>query len=237
MIGILHSLSLPIESHLLSSIRPLEHRLEIINGEQPDNNIEWINDSKATNVEATMAGLSATVEYIQKKKSLTTLIILLGGAGKEGAEYHMLLDCITNAEQHNINVQNLCFGAKWTRDTKAIARRTTNHRKKEGKNINSKWAFIYNISQQCRKLFLYVIPSLIVNIYSLSNALFYFHLLVHLLMGFQNFEHRGRVFCGLQNTKARNKNIVKIQQHLRQYVWREHETSYRCKTFCFLSYF
>ena len=28
MIGILHSLSLPVESHLLSSIRPLEHRLE-----------------------------------------------------------------------------------------------------------------------------------------------------------------------------------------------------------------
>ena len=74
MIGILH-LSLPIESNLLSSIRPLEHRLEIINGEQQDENLEWINDSKATNVEATIAGLSATVEYIQKKKSPSTLII------------------------------------------------------------------------------------------------------------------------------------------------------------------
>ena len=72
MIGILHSLSLPIESHLLSSIRPLEHRLEIIHGVQQDENLEWINDSKATNVEATMAGLSATVEYIQKKNPLNS---------------------------------------------------------------------------------------------------------------------------------------------------------------------
>ena len=69
--------------------------------------------------------------------------------------------------------------------------------------------------QQCRKLFLYVIPSLIVNeqlqkrrIVLLSPACASFD-------GISCFEHRGRVFCELiQNTKTSEKNIVKYNNHI-----------------------
>ena len=210
MIGILHSLSLPVESHLLSSIRPLEHRLEIIDVGQRGGSVEWINDSKATNVEATLAGLSATIEYIQQKSSPTTLIILLGGAGKEGAEYRMLLDCITNVEQH-IHIQILCFGASGQEIKKQL---------QDGLR-----------SAEKTKISLQTVPEAnihIQNVATMYEALTLCHSIVNseqlqdqqrtVLLSpacasfdeFENFEHRGRVFCELvQSTQTRSNNIIK----------------------------
>lgn len=78
----------------LRSIRPLAHRLEKI---ATQDGFCWINDSKATNVEATMAGVSGAP---------TPQILLLGGAGKEGADYTQLLPLIEKRVRSVI-----CFGA------------------------------------------------------------------------------------------------------------------------------
>lgn len=77
-----------------SKITALEHRLEHI----PTNDgLFWINDSKATNIEATQAAL----------KSLPPpLIVLLGGAGKEGADYTQLQPWLEKKAD-----LVLCFGA------------------------------------------------------------------------------------------------------------------------------
>ena len=78
----------------ISALHPLAHRLEKI---QTFDGLCWINDSKATNVEATMAGVAGAP---------TPQILLLGGAGKNGADYTQLLPLI---EKRVRNV--ICFGA------------------------------------------------------------------------------------------------------------------------------
>jgi UDP-N-acetylmuramoylalanine--D-glutamate ligase len=213
VIGILHSLSLPVESHLLSSIRPLEHRLEIIDGGQQDdnrcNNVEWINDSKATNVEATMAGLSATIEYIQRKSSPVTLIILLGGAGKEGAEYRMLLNCITNVEQQSISIQILCFGESGREIQNQLQEGLRTVEKTETKTSHETGIHIQYVPT------MYETVSLC---HSIVNSQHVQNQRRTILLSpacasfdeFQNFEHRGRIFCELvQNIPKRKNNTTK----------------------------
>ena len=78
----------------ISSLKPLAHRLEQI---PTSDGLCWINDSKATNVEATMAGVAGAP---------TPQILLLGGAGKEGANYTQLLPLIESRVRNVI-----CFGA------------------------------------------------------------------------------------------------------------------------------
>ena len=71
----------------------------------------WINDSKATNVEATQAGIVATIEYLQSSSQplSTNLFILLGGAGKDGANYEVLLNDLWDVDPIHITI--ICFGA------------------------------------------------------------------------------------------------------------------------------
>ena len=76
-----------------SKITALEHRLEHI---QTTDGLFWINDSKATNIEATQAALKALP---------SPLVILLGGAGKEGADYTLLHPLLEEKSQ-----AVLCFG-------------------------------------------------------------------------------------------------------------------------------
>ena len=210
MIGILHSLSLPVESHLLSSIRPLEHRLEIVDTQQEDccrdNTVEWINDSKATNVEATLAGLSATIEYIQRKSSPVTLIILLGGAGKKGAEYRVLFDCITNVAQPNINIQILCFGASGQEIKKQLQEELQAVEKiKHSHKIGIHIQYVKTMSDAVSLCHSIVNGEQLQDqqrTVLLSPACASFD-------EFENFEHRGRIFCELiQNVQQRNNNIT-----------------------------
>ncbi len=79
----------------VTSVQPLAHRLELILNKD---GIRWINDSKATNVEATIAGIAGAP---------APQILLLGGAGKEGADYTQLQSLIT---EHVRTV--ICFGAE-----------------------------------------------------------------------------------------------------------------------------
>ncbi|WP_441002158.1 UDP-N-acetylmuramoyl-L-alanine--D-glutamate ligase [Pseudocolwellia agarivorans] len=79
-LGIHAGWSLPLMVEALSGFKGLEHRCERI---ETQDGIQWINDSKATNVGATLAaikGLSAVVGNSQK------LILIAGGEGK-GANF------------------------------------------------------------------------------------------------------------------------------------------------------
>jgi UDP-N-acetylmuramoylalanine--D-glutamate ligase len=78
----------------LGKLLPLDHRLQTVHESQ---GIKWINDSKATNIEAAMAGI-AGVPGPQ--------ILLLGGQGKKGADYGQL---VVHAEERARLV--VCFGA------------------------------------------------------------------------------------------------------------------------------
>jgi UDP-N-acetylmuramoylalanine--D-glutamate ligase len=60
------------------SLQALPHRMQVLESPGP---LVWINDSKATNIEATMAGVSGLKGPVW---------LLLGGQGKEGAEYTAL---------------------------------------------------------------------------------------------------------------------------------------------------
>ena len=62
----------------VEALLPLDHRLQTVHESE---GVRWINDSKATNIEAAMAGI-AGVPGPQ--------ILLLGGQGKRGADYGQL---------------------------------------------------------------------------------------------------------------------------------------------------
>lgn len=75
-------------------LEALPHRLQPVPG---DGGLTWINDSKATNVEAAQIGIEALTG---------PAIVLLGGAGKDGADYAALLPGL---RAHARRV--ICFGA------------------------------------------------------------------------------------------------------------------------------
>ena len=81
---------------LCKNLEALEHRLEPIRV----NNRLWINDSKATNIEATQAALKSMTEPVT---------LLLGGAGKQGADYTQLTDLLRKK-----TTQVICFGSSAT---------------------------------------------------------------------------------------------------------------------------
>jgi UDP-N-acetylmuramoylalanine--D-glutamate ligase len=88
-----HSIDIDLTQLNIGEIQPLEHRLEQF---YSNNGVTWVNDSKATNIEATIAGIAGIAQ---------PQIILLGGAGKEGADYSRLLPLLNKYAKHII-----CFG-------------------------------------------------------------------------------------------------------------------------------
>jgi UDP-N-acetylmuramoylalanine--D-glutamate ligase len=72
----------------------LPHRLEPVH---ESNGVTWVNDSKATNVDAALVGISGISR---------PMIVLLGGAGKPGAEYQRLQTVLEDSVRRVV-----CFGA------------------------------------------------------------------------------------------------------------------------------
>jgi UDP-N-acetylmuramoylalanine--D-glutamate ligase len=82
-----------LNAEICMNLMALEHRLEPV----WVNKRLWINDSKATNIEATEAALRSMTEPVT---------LFLGGAGKQGADYTQLKDLLL---KHTSRV--ICFGA------------------------------------------------------------------------------------------------------------------------------
>ena len=78
----------------LRAISPLKHRLERVHRE---GETQWINDSKATNIESTLAAIEGVPG---------PLILLIGGQGKAGADYTRLRPGLAASAAAII-----CFGA------------------------------------------------------------------------------------------------------------------------------
>lgn len=83
-----HGAGLSIDQLKPSALRGLPHRMERV---QTDDGLIWVNDSKATNVAAALTGLSGLGQ---------PAIVLLGGQGKDGADYaslkpHLQRGCVT----------------------------------------------------------------------------------------------------------------------------------------------
>tara|TARA_B100000530_G_scaffold333547_1_gene281748 strand:+ start:211 stop:1536 length:1326 start_codon:yes stop_codon:yes gene_type:complete len=83
----------PRKSLNVSVLSALPHRLEPVHDES---GITWINDSKATNIDAAAVGISG----IEKP-----VIVLLGGAGKPGSDYGRLRPLL-DSDTHTV----ICFG-------------------------------------------------------------------------------------------------------------------------------
>ena len=88
------SAGLEVDELDFSSLRPLAHRMEVVGSAL---GVRWINDSKATNVDATLAGL---------RDVAGGSVVLLGGAGKDGADYSPLASLIDACDGKVV-----CFGA------------------------------------------------------------------------------------------------------------------------------
>jgi UDP-N-acetylmuramoylalanine--D-glutamate ligase len=69
----------------LARLVGLEHRMEPV---ATRGGVAYVDDSKATNVDAVRVALDAVAE----SGNLNRLVILLGGRGKEGAPYDLLVD-------------------------------------------------------------------------------------------------------------------------------------------------
>lgn len=77
----------------LGALTPLAHRLELV---ATGRGVRWIDDSKATNVDAALVGITGVGGQ---------QIVLLGGQGKEGADYGALRPALA---KHARSI--LCFG-------------------------------------------------------------------------------------------------------------------------------
>ncbi len=98
------SAGLTVDELDFSSLRPLAHRMEVVGSAL---GLRWINDSKATNVDATLAGLSNVAGGS---------VVLLGGAGKDGADYSTLVSPIMACGGSVV-----CFGASGPEIAKALS--------------------------------------------------------------------------------------------------------------------
>jgi len=87
-----HGIGVPLETLDVSKLTALPHRMEPI---AEIGGVQWINDSKATNVEAARAGLAGMDR---------PFVVLLGGQGKAGADYTALESALASA------TARLCFG-------------------------------------------------------------------------------------------------------------------------------
>ena len=76
-------------------LRPLPHRMELVHTDA--RGVAYINDSKATNVEAALVGIQAASEGT---------VFLLGGQGKSGADYRVLAPDLRSRARRVI-----CFGS------------------------------------------------------------------------------------------------------------------------------
>jgi len=88
----------------LSVLTALPHRLELVH--QADG-LRWINDSKATNVDAALVGIQGAP---------TPLVVLLGGEGKEGADYAALAPALAARAEAVVT-----FGASGPEIAQALA--------------------------------------------------------------------------------------------------------------------
>jgi UDP-N-acetylmuramoylalanine--D-glutamate ligase len=87
----------------LAELRGLPHRLELV----VDAPVRFIDDSKATNVDAALVGIGAVTG------APGTTVVLLGGEGKKGADYARLLPVLRGARV-------VCFGASGPEIARAI---------------------------------------------------------------------------------------------------------------------
>jgi UDP-N-acetylmuramoylalanine--D-glutamate ligase len=91
-----HSVGVPLWKMKVPELRALPHRMEPVGDEA---GVRWINDSKATNVDATARGL----EGLDSPEG--TLVVLLGGKGKAGSNYRQLKGTLREKARAVI-----CFG-------------------------------------------------------------------------------------------------------------------------------
>lgn len=98
------SIGLPRRALDLGALSPLKHRLELVHSA---GGVRWIDDSKATNVEAAQIGV-AGVGGAQ--------VVLLGGQGKEGADYSALRPALS---AHGRRI--ICFGESGPEMAAALA--------------------------------------------------------------------------------------------------------------------
>ena len=159
---VIQGLGLDLRQIDLAQLKPLEHRLETI---QMNDGTIWVNDSKATNIEAAIAGIQA----IGSRQ-----IVLLGGAGKEGANYQRLLPLL---EQYAKDV--ICFGKSGGEIHHQLNKRVPSI------HLCSRLDQAVRLAQRLVKDDMYIV---------LSPACASFD-------EFQNFEHRGDVFKQLIHQK------------------------------------
>lgn len=77
----------------LSGFTGLAHRCQLVNS---DDNIQWINDSKATNIGATIAAING---FSQQKLASSNIYLIAGGDGK-GADFSELAPYIEKHIEH-----------------------------------------------------------------------------------------------------------------------------------------
>jgi UDP-N-acetylmuramoylalanine--D-glutamate ligase len=91
-----HCVGVPLWKMKVPELSALPHRMEPVG---VDHGVRWINDSKATNVDATARGL----EGLEGPEG--TLVVLLGGKGKAGSNYRQLKGTLREKARAVI-----CFG-------------------------------------------------------------------------------------------------------------------------------
>jgi UDP-N-acetylmuramoylalanine--D-glutamate ligase len=85
-------------------LQPLNHRLFLVT---ETDGVRWINDSKATNIDSTLAAVKGVPG---------PLIVLIGGKGKAGANYQKLRPVLATSASAII-----CFGASGDEIAEALS--------------------------------------------------------------------------------------------------------------------